>query len=127
MEDLFIQGADSLPTISFKTDGELKITGRALPEDAAKFFEPVMEWLGKFSADEINLEVNLDYFNTSVSKKLLDIFKVIEDNPDNKAIKVLWKYEDGDDEMLESGQIYEELLPRLCFTFHKYAEMAGEF
>ena len=40
MQDLFIQGTDSLPTVSFKTNGEIKITGRALPEDAAKFFIP---------------------------------------------------------------------------------------
>ena len=39
MEDLFVQGTDSLPTISFKTNGELKITGRALPEDANYFFQ----------------------------------------------------------------------------------------
>ena len=42
MEDLFIQGTDSLPTVSFRTNGELKITGRALPEDAAKFFNPML-------------------------------------------------------------------------------------
>lgn len=126
MEDLFIQGTDSLPTISFKTNGEFKIKGRALPEDATKFFAPVLDWLGQFSAEEVNLEVNLDYFNTSVSKKLLDVFRAIDLNPDNKTINMKWKYEDGDDEMLESGQIYEELLPRFHFTYHKFAEMTGE-
>ena len=127
MQDLFIQGTEALPTISFKTNGELTIKGRALPEDAARFFKPVLEWLEQFSADEINMEVNLDYFNTSVSKKLLNIFRIIDKNPDNKTINLRWKYEDGDDEMLESGQIYEELLPRFHFTFHKYAEITGEF
>ncbi len=127
MQDLFIQGTDSLPTISFKTNGELKMTGRALPEDAAGFFEPVLEWLKEFSADEINMEINLDYFNTSVSKKLLDIFRLIDRNPDNKTINLKWMYEEGDDEMLESGEIYDELLPNIRFTFHKYAEITGEF
>jgi hypothetical protein len=123
MDDLFIQGTDSLPTISLKSNGELKITGRALPEDAARFFSPVLKWISDFSADELHIEINLDYFNTSVSKQLLDFFRIIEKNPDNKVIKLKWMYEDGDEEMLESGEIYQELLPRFEFTFHKYAEI----
>ncbi|MBN2274529.1 MAG: DUF1987 domain-containing protein [Bacteroidales bacterium] len=123
MEDLFIQGTDALPTVSLKTSGEIKITGRALPEDANSFFRPVLDWLRKFSADEVNIEFNLDYFNTSVSKQLLDMFKIIENNPDNKSIKIKWMYEDGDDEMLESGEIYAEMLKRFEFTYHKYAEI----
>jgi len=123
MEDLFVQGTDSLPNISFKTSGELKITGRALPEDAITFFRPVLDWLRNFTAEEVNIEFNLDYFNTSVSKQILDMFKIIENNPGNKTIKMKWMYEDGDDEMLESGEIYAEMLKRFKFTFHKYAEI----
>lgn len=123
MEDLFVQGTDSLPTISFRSNGELKITGRALPEDANSFFRPLLDWLRNFSADEVNIEFNLDYFNTSVSKQILDMFKIIEGNPANKVIKIKWMYEDGDEEMLESGEIYSEMLKRFQFTFHKYAEI----
>jgi hypothetical protein len=124
MHDLFIQGTDSLPTVDFKSVGELKITGRALPEDATKFFTPMFDWISRFSTETINLEINLDYFNTSVSKQLLDFFRLIDKNPDNKTVKVKWLYEDGDDEMLESGEIYKELLPRFEFVFQKYAETA---
>jgi len=123
MEDIFVQGTDSLPTISFRGNGELKITGRALPEDANSFFRPLLDWLRNFSADEVNIEFNLDYFNTSVSKQILDMFKIIEGNPANKVIKIKWMYEDGDEEMLESGEIYSEMLKRFQFTFHKYAEI----
>ena len=123
-EDLIIQGTDTLPTISFKSNGELKISGRALPEDATQLFKPMLDWLSGFSSDEINIEINLEYFNTSVSKKLLDLLKLIENNEDYKVITLKWMYEDGDDEMLESGEIYKELLPRISFSFHKYAEMS---
>ena len=123
MEDLFIKGTDSLPAISFNTGGELKISGRALPEDAFRFFAPLFEWAAKLSAEKINLEINLDYFNTSVSKQLLDFFKIIENNPVAKTINLKWMYEDGDEEMLESGEIYQELLPKFNFTFNKYAEI----
>lgn len=125
MQDLFIQGTDSLPTVSFKTNGELKISGRALPEDAAKFFSPLIHWIEEFSLEEINMEVNLDYFNTSVSKQLLDLFKTIDNKKSIITVNVKWMYEEGDDEMLESGEIYQEILPRFNFSFQKYAEMAN--
>jgi hypothetical protein len=125
MEDLFIQGTDSLPTVSLKTTGESKITGRALPEDAVKFFAPILDWITGFTSEEINIEINLDYFNTSVSKQLLDFFKIIEHNKGITLVNVKWMYEDGDDEMLESGELYQELLPRFHFTFHKYAEFTS--
>jgi hypothetical protein len=123
MEDLYIQGTDSLPTVSFKTTGELKLEGRALPENAEKFFAPLIAWVTGFTADVINLEINLDYFNTSVSKQLLDFFKVIEKNPIISTINLKWMYEEGDDEMLESGELYQDLLPRFNFTFQRYSEI----
>ena len=124
MQDLYIPGTDMLPEVSFKTSGELRIYGRALPEDATKFFNPVFEWLRSFSSDVYSIEVNLDYFNTSVSKKLLDLFRIIESKPGTKKVNVKWMYEEGDDEMLESGEIYKELLPGFDFSFHKYAEFS---
>jgi len=125
MHDLFIQGTDSLPTVSFKVSGELKILGRALPEDAAKFFTPLIRWMDEFSLEEVNMEINLDYFNTSVSKQLLDLFKTIDNKKSIVTVNVKWMYEEGDDEMLESGEIYQELLPRFNFSFQKYAELAN--
>jgi hypothetical protein len=125
MKDLYIPGTDSLPTVSFKTTGELKLEGRALPENAEKFFAPLIAWVTGFAAEEINIEINLDYFNTSVSKQMLDFFKVIEKNPETRTINLKWMYEEGDDEMLESGELYKELLPRFNFTFHRYSEIVS--
>jgi hypothetical protein len=125
MEDLFIQGTESLPAVSFKSNGELKISGRALPEDASKFFTPLLTWIRDNTAEEIDMEINLDYFNTSVSKQLLDMFRTLENKTTVNTVKVKWMYEEGDDEMLESGEIYQELLPRFRFTFQKYAELTN--
>jgi len=114
-----------MPEICFISTGELKITGRALPEDAVKFFLPLFEWISGFTGEKVNLEINLDYFNTSVSKQLLDLFKTIEKNPQIKSANIKWMYEEGDEEMLESGEIYQELMPGFNFIFHKYAELAS--
>jgi len=125
MNDLILQKTDSLPEICFMSTGELKIAGRALPEDAVRFFLPLFEWISGFAGEKVNVEINLDYFNTSVSKQLLDLFKLIDKNPHIKTINIKWMYEEGDEEMLESGEIYQELLPGFNFIFHKYAELAN--
>jgi hypothetical protein len=122
MDDLFVKGTHVLPTVSFSAAGDLKISGRAIPEDAVEFFKPLLDWARSFSCNSIRLEINLDYFNTSASKQLLNLFRVIEKNPENKEVTMIWVYEEGDEEMLESGELYRELLPGFRFEFRKYSE-----
>jgi hypothetical protein len=126
MENLYIEGSDSLPTVEFNINGLIKLTGRALPENAYSFFNPLIKWVQDFVHEELNIEINLEYFNTAVSKQLHDLLKTIEDNPNYKKINLKWFYEDGDDEILEAGEIYEELLPRINFTYHRFAEVFDE-
>lgn len=123
MDNLFIEGSDTLPSVELKNTGLLKISGRALPENAYDFFRPIIVWAKEFSADEINIEINLEYFNTAVSKQLHDFLKAVEENPLNRKINLKWMYEEGDDEILESGEIYEELLPRINFSYQQFNEV----
>lgn len=126
MENLFIEGSDSLPAVEFNNSGLLKITGRALPENAFEFFNPLIKWVKDFTCEELNIEINLEYFNTAVSKQLHDLLKAIQGNQNYQKINLKWFYEDGDDEILEAGEIYEELLPRIKFTYHRFAEVFEE-
>ena len=126
MENLFIEWSDSLPAVEFNNTGLLKITGRALPENAFEFFNPLITWVKEFSCEELSIEINLEYFNTAVSKQLHDLLKAIQNNQNYQKINLKWFYEDGDDEILEAGEIYEELLPRIKFTYHRFAEVFEE-
>jgi len=123
MENLFIEGSETLPTVEFHTNGLLKINGRALPENAYNFFNPLITWVKEFAAEELNIEINLEYFNTAVSKQLYDFLKAVESNNNYGKINLKWFYEDGDDEILESGEIYEDLLPRINFSYQRFAEV----
>lgn len=122
MENLIIERTESLPKVEMLTNGNITIEGRALPEDAVRFFQPINTWIKEFSGDTFKLTINLEYFNTSVSKQLHDFFIILNNKPASHTIEVLWKYEEGDDEMLESGEIYEELFPRIKFDYHQYEE-----
>ena len=126
MQDIYIEKTTSMPAVSFKNTGEIKLEGRALPENASVFFDPLKKWASEIDVKEINIEFNLDYFNTSVSKQLMDLFRNFENNHNIETINITWMYEDGDEEMLESGEVYEEMLKRFHFTFQKYAEIVNQ-
>jgi hypothetical protein len=123
MENLLIEGTDTLPNVEMDIKGRIKIEGRALPEDAIRFFKPILTWVSEYSGEMFDINVILEYFNTSVSKQLHNFFKILNNKPENINISVIWHYEEGDDEMLESGEIYEELFPRFNFKFNKYKEI----
>lgn len=123
METLIIEGTDTLPNVEMYSNGNIKIEGRALPEDAVRFFHPIIIWINEFSGDNMHVDVNLEYFNTSVSKQLHDFFGILNSKPEHISISVVWHYEEGDDEMLESGEIYNELFPRFKFKYNRYEEI----
>ena len=123
MNNLFIEGSTTVPNVEMRTDGYIKIAGRALMENAHEFFQPIKVWAKDFSGDKLDVEINLEYFNTSVSKHLHDVLKALNENDKVGEINLKWHYEDGDDEILESGEIYDDLFDNINFSFHPYAEV----
>lgn len=124
MESLSIIGTNSSPEVIFSTDGKLSLAGRSLPEDVELFFAPLEKWMMTLEADRVLFDINLEYFNSSSSKKILDLLKILDANTKVKTIEIVWHYEEGDDDCLESGQIFEELLMRSSFKYIEYAEAA---
>ena len=66
---IFIEGTAKVPQIDFDhKSGELILSGRSIPENAAKVYEPVLEWVNLYTATPsttTNLRLNLEYFNTA--------------------------------------------------------------
>jgi hypothetical protein len=57
------------------------------------------------------LEVKLEYFNTSSSKCILDIFKRLQEIIKNGGnVDVTWMYEKDDEDMMEAGQDYQTIV-----------------
>lgn len=85
------------------------IKGRSIPENSTEFYHPVMEWLDKFAASEVEapvtVEVKLEYFNTSSSKCLVDIFRKLEKmHLKGQPVAVNWYYDEQDEDMKEAGE-----------------------
>lgn len=115
MESLSIEGTAKTPTIKFDADlGVIEIKGRSIPENSIEFYKPLVDWLDKYSkiARPITkVNVQLEYFNTSSSKCILDVFKKLEGiHKSNKEVVINWFYEEDDEDMLEAGEDYESII-----------------
>jgi hypothetical protein len=115
MESLSIEGTAKTPTVKFDAElGVIEIKGRSIPENSIEFYKPLVDWLDKYSkvAKPITkVNVQLEYFNTSSSKCILDVFKKLEGiHKANKEVIINWYYEEDDEDMLEAGEDYESII-----------------
>jgi hypothetical protein len=116
MDPLIIEESIKTPTISFDSgSGVLEIKGKSIPENSLEFYKPVYEWLDKYAispAKNTEFRVQLEYFNTSSSKCLLDIFRKLEATAvsGGSQVKVRWYYEADDEDMMEAGDDYQALV-----------------
>jgi hypothetical protein len=112
MENLQLTATPKTPSVKFfVAEGTLEIKGRSIPENSLDFYKPLIDWVDSFkekSGAEVNLHVQLEYFNTSSSKCLLDLFKRLEGY--KSKVTVHWYYEQDDEDMLEAGEDYEAII-----------------
>jgi len=124
MERINVESTPYLPLIDFSPEGKLKLEGRSIPEDVCKLYDPLIAFVDELSVEEVSLDINLEYFNTSSSKKLLELLRHLDANTKVTTIKVNWYFEEGDDDSVETAEIYEEMLHRVDFRYIQYAEAA---
>ncbi|MDF1548018.1 MAG: DUF1987 domain-containing protein [Bacteroidales bacterium] len=117
METITIPGTPKTPTVEMNVDsGIIEIKGRSIPENSIDFYRPVVEWLDNYSnspASETKVNIQLEYFNTSSSKCILDVFKKLEQvfkRNGEKGVVINWFYEEDDEDMLEAGEDYQSIL-----------------
>jgi hypothetical protein len=115
MEPLVLEGTQKTPTVEFDpVKGVLEIKGRSIPENSIEFYKPLVDWLENYSdspAAKTVVNVHLEYFNTSSSKCILDVFKKLESlHKSNNLVQINWYYEEDDEDMLEAGEDYESII-----------------
>lgn len=124
MENLLIDQTKSTPTVSFMTNGAMTIEGRSFSEDPKPFYEPLLSWCEQLTTKSINLVIRLNYLNTSATKYMSEIIKVIDANSNIEDKEIKWYFEEDDDDILEVGQIIEENTHTTKFYFFEIAETA---
>jgi len=124
MENLFIDGTNTTPAVLFNVEkGILMLSGKSLPENAIRFFEPIDKALDEFIAEKnqtlLHITCEFEYINTSSSKALYNLLQ--------KAIKALkynvsivWGYEDEDEDLKEQGEDFASALD-VTFEYRIFA------
>jgi hypothetical protein len=115
MADLNLEGSPKTPTIEFNSgSGYLLIRGRSIPENSIEFYKGLIEALETYNngpQSNTKVDIQLEYFNTSSSKCILDVFKKLEAiNSGNSEVVINWYYEEDDEDMLEAGEDYQAII-----------------
>lgn len=77
MERLTIKKTHSTPEVIFEADGNLRLKGRIMTDNAALFFQPLMEWIENLDCKNVTFNIELEYLNTSASMQLYLLLKVL--------------------------------------------------
>lgn len=112
MEPLKILATNDSPAINFDPElGKFEVIGNSMPENAMKFYEPIISWLKKYLENpnlhtEFVFQMNL--LNTSSTKIFADLFKMINSISEKSEVKILWYYNYGDEDIQEVGVEFKE-------------------
>lgn len=115
MDNFYLEATPKTPKLNFNYErGHFEISGRSIPENSIEFYKPMMDWLEDYISnpkDDTKLVIKLEYFNTSSSKCLVEIFRKLERlQKDGKKASIQWFYDEEDEDMQESGEDFKEII-----------------
>lgn len=117
---LHITGTEDTPEIHYDPKGcGLSVRGSSFPEDTYDFYQPIFTWVKEHLKDEsagtLNVNLELNYYNSSSSKVFMNLFHLLEEYvAAGKKIAVNWFYDPDDEDSLEEGKDFGvglEVLP----------------
>ena len=114
MEKLVIESTQKTPYVIFDPKNHLfEISGRSLPENVIKTFDPVLKWINenfpKYK-EEIKFNFKVDYLNSASAKMISLILTKLEDFYKNGTkITINWYYNIDDDDILSEGKLLASL------------------
>jgi hypothetical protein len=115
------------PEIRFE-DGKLTIKGRSIPEDSIGLYQPLFDYITEYIKSPLPLtevEVMLEYVNSSTNRALASIFEIFNELDKNKnKVMVRWYYLTDDREMYELGLDFKEItgLPFSLIEVQKFPD-----
>jgi len=115
MDAIRLKGTEDTPAVIFDAAANIfELSGKSMPENVAAFYGPILSWIDEYgnkpNPDTV-VNFKLEYFNTASSKMIMDIMSKFEDiaNDGNK-VKMKWHYLEVDEDMLEAGEGYSEIV-----------------
>ena len=108
-----------------KKTAVFEIEGTSFPEDVRVFYGPILFYLNDYVESPLpktEFHFRLSYFNTASSKIFLDVMLYLEKvhRQEGCEVEIVWHYEEGDEDMEESGYDYSEII-KTPFRFESHA------
>ncbi|MES2140323.1 MAG: DUF1987 domain-containing protein [Bacteroidota bacterium] len=132
MDSLIIEATEDSPKIIFDTvSNRFMISGESRPENAGKFYTPVINWIVNYEEtlsarkqakdDAVLVFIfKLDYFNSTSAKYIMDVLLIIKKFVDQGYnINIEWHFDKRDDDMLDAGNEFSDTVD-LKFDFIEY-------
>jgi len=102
--------------------GYMRFEGESYLEDIVGFFKEINEWLQEYLLSdftEFTFDCALEYFNSSTTKQIYNMLRLMDANARGKKVTVNWIISDEDDDMLiESGEDYRDDMENLTFNIN---------
>jgi hypothetical protein len=121
VQDTFIPAKERTPEVDFRFgEHHLSMKGEAYPEDAAAFFGPLLRSLAEYCAtvqdQALRVAFQLDYFNTSSAKALMNMIQLLESAArTGTPVELRWHYQKDDEVMREFGEDFATELEHVDF------------
>ena len=127
MIDILIEPTSVTPYVRINSEeASIIFRGKSSPSNSLQFYHPIIEKIRTLFQDTtktIHVDFSFRYFNTSSSKCLFDLFKTLKQlQNEGKDLAINWYYEEDDDDMMETGEDFADLLG-LNFNFIEVEEL----
>jgi hypothetical protein len=114
MENLEIKGESGvyfIPEVNMNAStGKCIIAGESYLEDTDEFYNNIINWLETYTKEvkkPIIFDFRLTYFNTSSSRSILNVLRVLKKYEDNKgSVTVNWFFPEDDESIAEEAEDY---------------------
>ncbi len=115
MDILKINARKDTPYILFDEEtGIFEISGKSLPEDAIRFYAPVIAWIEEYVKSPkaiTTLNLKFWYINTASSKKVIEMINIlVRSKLPSSELNINWYYKRDDEEQREEGEDYSEMV-----------------
>jgi hypothetical protein len=124
MDALKLEPTEDSPAVHFDPNtGQLLLSGNSRPENAGKFYNPLLEWLAKYESflywlkeqkkgdKPLIFDFKMDYFNSTSAKYIMDIILVLSKLAGKGyPVVVNWHFDKRDDDMLDAGKEFSDMV-----------------
>ena len=114
LKKLIIEQTEDTPQIVMsEEEPAFTMKGRSYPNNPYDFYLPVHKWLIKYSKSPKTFtifEIEFSYYNTSTTKEIIKMMKIIEEIAKKSAVVIKWFYNADDEDAFTFALQFSKLI-----------------